>query len=438
MNNDPISQLPEPYRAAWDILHESLGYYQMLERVLITAQKMVGATWGMMILATDLNGLDPTLSGFRTLPDMYNTTIPIGHISSMAYVLARRVIDDGQSILISDTDSVIPSYEEQLMNNYLPPSTREMILRRAEEEWFASRLLEIPSISRITALAVPIIDKDKVIGSVYLHRQVSEGGFNEEEFHKVEIFLTCVAIGIKNTKEASDIKHSGFRILAIGSSELRTPLTLIAGYAKLLREQPQMMQEKIGLEKIFTTIENNANRVMLVLDDLLDYARIEQGYVYKQGINLKDVFNPILDKYQSLVKEKNQTLILDLPDSLNVEIEAEHFLSPLIEMCVQGAHHYTPDGGEIRISISLSQDAFQFQVMDSGTSLTEDEQSHFFEQYYHTKWQDAARGSGLNLYVAKRVVELWGGQISIKSLSERGNTLWFKIPVKKNKNQERE
>ena len=82
MNNDPISQLPEPYRVAWEILHEPFEYHQMLKNVLIAAQKMVGATWGMMILKSDVDGIEHTFPGFRTLPDLYNTTIPIGRISS--------------------------------------------------------------------------------------------------------------------------------------------------------------------------------------------------------------------------------------------------------------------------------------------------------------------------------------------------------------------
>ena len=433
MDNNPFFQLPEPYRVAWEILHEPFDYHQMLKSVLVAVKNMVSATWGMMILDTDLGGLERTFPGFRTLPDMYDTTIPVGHISSIAYALARKVFQEGQSILIPDMDNIVPSYEENLLNQFLPKSTREMILKRSEEEWFASRLLEIPNTSRISAMAIPIIEKDKIVGSVYLHRQVSEGSFNEEELQKAQIFLTCIAIGIKNAEEVSDIKNSGFRILQASSSELRTPLTVIAGYAKLLREQSQMMQDDIGLEQFSTIIENNANQIMLVLNDLLDYARIEQGYVNKQGINLKDVFNPILDKYQSLVNDKHQTLTLELPDSLDVEIEAEHYLSPLIDMLIRGAHFNSPEGGEIKISIVLDQDTFQFRVSDTGTSLTEEERIHFFQRYYHTNWEQSIQGSALSLYLAKRIVELWGGQIGVESIPNQGNTLWFTLHVKESR-----
>ena len=431
MNKDPISQLPEPYRVAWEMLHEPFDYHEMLKNVLVAAQKMVGATWGMMILKSDVSGLEHTFPGFRTLPDLYNTTIPIGRISSIAYALARKVIQDGQSILIADLDNMIPTFEYEILNKFLPLSTREMIIKRAEEKWFTSQLLEIPSISRFTAVIIPIIEKDKTIGSVYLHRPVSGGAINEETLQKAQTFLTCIAIGIKNANEVSEIKHSGFQILATGSSELRTPLTVIAGYAKMLRIQPQMMQDNLGLEKISTIIENNAERVMLVLNDLLDYARIEQGYVYKQGINLKDVFNPILEKYQPLVNDKHQSLTLDLPDSLDIEIEAEHYLSPLIDMLVRGAHLNTPEGGEIKISIVLDQGILQFRVSDAGISLTEEEQSRFFQRYYHTNWEESIRGSGLSLYLAKRVVELWDGQIGVESTPNQGNTLWITLPIKK-------
>jgi len=435
MNNDPISQLPEPYRLAWEILHEPFDYHQILNNVLASAQKMIDATWGMMILDTDLGGLEYTFPGFRTLPDMYNTTIPVGHISSLAYVLARKAIQDGQSVLISNTDNIVGLEEKQLFDKFLPLSTREMIIKRSGEEWFGSRLLEITGAFPFTAMALPIVDKNKTIGGVYLHRLVSEGVFNEELVQKAQTFLACIAIGIRNTKEASDVKHSGFQILSTASSELRTPLIVIKGYAQIIRDGLLKAKEELNREdeikKFASIIVSNAERVEVVLNDLLDYARIEQGYVYKEGINLKDVFNPILDKYQPLVNEKRQSLILDLPDSLDVEIEAEHYLSPLIDMLVRGAHLNTPEGGEIKISIMLNQSTFQFRVSDTGKSLTEEEQSHFFQRYYHTNWEESIRGSGLGLYIAKRLVELWDGEIGVESLPNQGNTLWFTLRIKK-------
>jgi len=139
----------------------------------------------------------------------------------------------------------------------------------------------------------------------------------------------------------------------------------------------------------------------------------------------------ILAKYQPLASAKHQTLTLDLPDSLDIEIEAEHYLSPLIDMLVRGAHLNTPEGGEIKISIVLDQGIFQFRVSDAGIGLTEEEQSRFFQRYYHTNWEESIRGSGLSLYLAKRVVELWDGQIGVESTPNQGNTLWLTLPIKK-------
>jgi signal transduction histidine kinase len=168
-----------------------------------------------------------------------------------------------------------------------------------------------------------------------------------------------------------------------------------------------------------------------VLDDLLDYARIEQGLVYKQGVNLNNAINPIIDKYRSLINDKHQSLVLDLPSSLDIEVAADNYLSELIEMLVRGAHLYTPHGGEIKISIVLTEDSFQFQVSDAGPSLVEDEQSHLFQKYYRSKRDEVVRGSGLDLYLAKRLIELWDGQIGVESSLNHGNTFWLTLPLKK-------
>ena len=115
----------------------------------------------------------------------------------------------------------------------------------------------------------------------------------------------------------------------------------------------------------------------------------------------------------------------------SIEIEADNYLSQLIDMLIRGAHLNTPESGKIKISIIVDQGTLQFRVSDTGTSLTEEEQSHFFRRYHHTNWEETVRGSGLSLYIAKRLVELWNGKIGVESMPNQGNTLWFTVPLKK-------
>src|ERR1700752_2214169 len=168
MNDDPLSQLPEPYRAAWEILHESFDHESLFQNILTHAQRLVGASWGMILLDTDVEGFEYTVPGhrefplfypvpaFRTLPHVLNRAIPIGDISSLAYSLARKVLHDGQSILIADTNHIVEVNMNSLMDEFLPLPIRENIAKLAADKLFAPRFVEIPSTIPFSVIVLPI------------------------------------------------------------------------------------------------------------------------------------------------------------------------------------------------------------------------------------------------------------------------------------------
>ena len=437
MNDDPISKLPEPYRVAWEILHEPFDYEHILRRVLTSAQKIANANWGMMVLDVDIEGLDYRLPGFRTLPDILDTTIPIGYVSSLAYALARKVIQDSQSILIADINSIAKLETNQLIDDYLPISAKEKIMNYAKEQWFASRLLEIPPSTDFTIMAVPIIVNGKVSGAMYLHRSTNHGAFTDELLEEVRTFLSLVGVGIKNAKSVMDVKDLALQFPFILSTELRTPLIAIHGFAKLLHDystgSQDSMKTDVDITKFSKIIMDNVDRMRSLLDGLLVYARIEQNWITKQGVKPNDILNPVIEKYRVLTQEKNQTIVLDIADIQDVEVCADHFLSEVVDVLIKNAHLYTPEGGEVRITASIKDKAFQFGVSDTGYGLTEEEIPQLFQRFYRSPRSEIriVSGNGMGLFLAKRLVELWGGQMGAKGSLNQGSTFWFAIPLKK-------
>jgi signal transduction histidine kinase len=438
LDNDPISQLPEPYRVAWDILHEPFDYENILRTVLVNAQKMSGAVWGMMILDTDLQWLRFTFPSFHTLPDVINNTVPIGHISSLAYVLGRKVVQDSQNILIADTNNIIELDEALLLDDFLPLRTRTEIKKRAEENWFASSVLEISNTSSFTAMVVPIVEENKSIGAMYLHRPASQGIFSNEILEKIRIFLSCVAIGIINADHVKNLKHSAFQILYTFTSEFRTPLISTHGFAKILLEHPSGLKEDLGQNteaenSFLKIILDNTDRMKDMLDLLLLEAKIEQKAVNISSANLSIVIGFILEKYRPLIQAKNQSFLLEMPSTLDAEVFADSYLSEVIDTLVKNAYLYTPKGGEIKISTSLIDHVFRFQISDTGFGLTDDEIANLFERFYRSQRKEIqdVSGVGLGLYLAKRLIELWGGQIGAEGSLNQGSTFWFTLPMSK-------
>ena len=405
LTNDPISQLPEPYRVAWEILRESLGYEDMLRHVLTAAQEMAKATWGMMVLDTDFEN-SFNLHSFHTLPDIVDTKMPTGYLTSLAHVLARKVIRDGEGILIADTNNVVELDLNRLLDELLPSEARNAIAR------FPSSCLAIPDTNSYTAMAVPILDNNEHVGALYLHAPMSQGGFNNELLETIKTFISCISARIKNEKYMDELIRERSQDLAALTSELRTPLNSIQGYTKILLMHLEGIKE--GLVKnteeekeFLEIILKNTNYVLGLLNDLLAHARIEQSLISKKSINLMAEINRIVDKYRVLAKYKKQTITLTISDNLEDDIQTDPYLISIIDSLVNHACTFTPEGEEIKLDIVLKNDLFIFRMSDTG----------------HV-------GIAIHYYT-KRFINLSGGQIGTECPPNQGSTFWFTLPVSK-------
>lgn len=403
--NDPISQLSEPYRVAWEILRESSGYEDILRRGLTAAQEMAKATWGMMVLDTDF-GNSFNLHSFHTLPDIVDTKMPTGYLTSLAYVLARKVIRDGEGILIADTNNVVEVDVNRLLDEFLPLEARNAIAR------FPSSCLAIPDTNSYTAMVVPILDKNEHVGAFYLHAPMSQGGFNNELLETIKTFMSCISARFKNEKYTDELHREISQYYAALSSELRTPLVCIQGYTEILLMHLEGVREGLVKnseeEKEFLgIILKNAKHLIGLLNDLLNHVRIERNLISKIPINLMVEINRIVDKYRELAEYKKQTITATMSDGLGVDFQGDPFLISVIDSLVNHAYIFSPEGEEIKLDIALENGLFIFKM--SGT-----------------------RDEGIDIdYFAKRLIKLSGGQFGTGRSPNHGNTFWFTLPVPK-------
>ncbi|HXQ33323.1 MAG TPA: HAMP domain-containing sensor histidine kinase, partial [Anaerolineales bacterium] len=409
------------------------------------AQRLVGASWGMILLDTDVEGFEYTVPGhrefplfypvpaFRTLPHVLNRAIPIGDISSLAYSLARKVLHDGQSILIADTNHIVEVNMNSLMDEFLPLPIRENIAKLAADKLFAPRFVEIPSTIPFSVIVLPIKYRDENLGAVYLHRPSNQGGYENKSLDNAQLFLSSVAIAIRNIRDVSRAKDLALHYPYTLSSELKAPLFNIQGNSQFLLEQAKKLQENTHARKIIKGIEEDAKRASDILYALLLHARIEQNLINRQGVDIKALIDSSIWRYRSAIESKNQSLVLEFPDSPQIILEADDYLIFSVDAFVKNALLYTPAGGEIQISGSLNGDVFHFSVSDNGLGLTEDEITNLFQLHYRSPRDEIRRvpGLGMELYLAKRLIELLSGQIGAEGSPNHGSTFWFTLPLKK-------
>lgn len=431
--NDPISNLPEPYRLAWEIFQDSDGYENVLRKVLTSAQKLANADWVMLVINNDSSKFSP---GFYCLPDTSNITVPVGDIASLAYALAMHVIENPRHILIENIDEATNIDSDLLIKTYISAETRDHYVKMVREGHMWRPFLEITDFSPFTCMVIPAYYGENILGAFYLHRSVTRGSFSKLFLDNLEAFVKNVAPVIKSFYNIENAKIYYFKQLAALASEIRVPILSIEGYAKILREHPAGVKDDLGEN---TATENEFLDVILKntrqMHRLLNYMRmeldVERNLKEKKINNPRVVIDSVLKNYHLSLKEKSQTVELILADEINVNVLTSSFLFSIVAFLIENAHLYTPASGNIKIFAMLEGGFFVFRISDNGYGLTEDEIPNLFQKHYRSYRTEIQNnyGLGISLFTAKKVVEASGGQVGAEGSLNQGSTFWFRLPI---------
>jgi two-component system phosphate regulon sensor histidine kinase PhoR len=215
------------------------------------------------------------------------------------------------------------------------------------------------------------------------------------------------------------------------SHELRTPISSIKGYAETLLEGA--MKDKEHLKDFLKIIHEDANRLAVLIEDLLDLSKIESGKMAMEfaPLDLEPFLKRTSGVLDQFIKEKALSLTLDIPATLPKLLTDEKSLGQVLLNLLDNAVKYTPKGGKIRVSaVKSNERMIQIDVEDTGIGIPEKDIPRIFERFYRV---DKGRsrelgGTGLGLSIVKHIVMAHGGEIWVKSSPGQGSTFSFTIP----------
>lgn len=222
--------------------------------------------------------------------------------------------------------------------------------------------------------------------------------------------------------------------VSLVSHELRTPLTSIKGYIDL------MLEEGIGdgatateVEEYLGIIKTNADRLMNLINDLLDISRMEAGRVElkRRRVDLHEAVRGVASALRPQIDARNQRLAIDLePGELPMWGDPDR-IAQILTNLLSNAYKYTPDGGQITVRVRRLDGWVQTDVADTGIGLSPEDESRLFERFFRSGNEAARRagGTGLGLAITKSLVELHGGQIKVTSAPGKGSTFSFTLPI---------
>jgi signal transduction histidine kinase/HAMP domain-containing protein len=230
---------------------------------------------------------------------------------------------------------------------------------------------------------------------------------------------------VSREREIDEVKSA---LISTVSHELRTPLTLIHGFAELLvlRDMPAERRRSSAVE-----ILDASRRLARLIDDLLSVSRMESGRLVldPRPLDLAAVLERILSPFRAMAAR--HTLRTKLPTSLPVVWGDPDKVEQILTNLVGNAIKYSPGGGEVLVTVEHDGDTVQVSVRDQGIGMSPRDMGQLFEKFYRVDREEVRRtgGTGLGLYITKRLVEMHGGRLWAESWPGVGSVFRFTLPT---------
>jgi len=254
----------------------------------------------------------------------------------------------------------------------------------------------------------------------------------------LSIIPMYVAIMLKGLQEAKNIavqaNQEKTRFLANISHEIRTPLNAVVGFSEILDRET----DGVRRAQLTRNIKDASASLMSLVDGVLDFSRIESGHVHieKEAFSLYGLIHSVEGIFSMQAEQVGVRYVTDmdvtLPPCVIGDVDRlRQILVNLVGNAVKFTSH-----GEIKVRVSRIQSEnnagrIQFEVIDTGIGISAAMQSRIFERFRQADDSVQRRygGTGLGTSIAKRLVDLMGGQIDVDSEEHKGSRFWFHIPL---------
>ena len=211
------------------------------------------------------------------------------------------------------------------------------------------------------------------------------------------------------------------------SHELRTPLGFIKGYVTtLMREDAEWDPEKRA--EFLQIIDDEADRLTELIDNLLDSSRLETGILSMtiEPTKIAPVVRDSINRIQGVHQEMKITAELN-PDLPIVAIDSTRIAQVLNNM-LSNANKYA-SSSDVVIRCQPQENMILVEVKDDGPGIPPEHLAHLFERFYRVPSNSTARGTGLGLYICRKIIEAHGGEIGVMSELGVGTRFYFTIPA---------
>lgn len=296
-------------------------------------------------------------------------------------------------------------------------------------------------------ITIPLIAHNKVIGLLNLETDDS-AKFTEDVFEFAQLLASRIAAAIENARlysslqakvselqdlyeQVSALEQLKTDMIRIAAHDMRSPLAVIFSYVEMLREDlaPHMEEH----HKIYlNAIQQSVSRITRMSSEILTLERVQDSTsVPDQRVSLAMVVQRVADEHGDEIRQKQQTIGVSLPEESTVVLGEPTELVEAVSNLISNAIKYTPDGGRVEARLRVEDNSVILEVEDNGFGIPDEEQARIFEPFHRVKTRETRLidGTGLGLYLVRKIVERHGGTTHFRSTYGQGSVFGFRLPL---------
>lgn len=227
------------------------------------------------------------------------------------------------------------------------------------------------------------------------------------------------------TKEIEISQEMQKELVASISHDLRTPLTIIRGYAESIRDitgdRPEIRRQQLN------TIIDETDRLSKMVNSVLEYAKLSQESQHLNIVqyNMADMCADVAELYSHKAESEGKTVTYTGPETVYVMADAS-LIERVMHNFVANALIHTPENTAVEITADVLENGkVRIAVKDSGEGISEEDQKHLFDKYYRSRKSSGKQGTGLGLAIVKTILENHGFEYGVISRPGQGSQFWF-------------
>ena len=247
---------------------------------------------------------------------------------------------------------------------------------------------------------------------------------NNSNIYEIDELANTLNYAKKELAETDELRRD---LLANVSHDLKTPLTMIKGYAEMIRDLNSDNVEKRNAN--LNVIIEESERLNILVNDLLTLSKIQanKDVLEKEDFDIVELINNIIKRYSIYKDTEGYTFEVNTPDKVIVNADKKK-IEQVIYNLINNAINYTGDDNKVIINVLVDKN-IRVEIKDTGKGIKKEDLPHIWDKYYHSKKKHKRNviGTGIGLSIVKTILESHNFKYGVESKRNKGTTFYFEI-----------